>query len=249
MLSVKRGMIILLCFYVNIGEANDVKNRVEGAINHLSELIKQKYQLSTTGYQTAMSRKGIFMTLKRGEEYTSAAKKMYPVSTLKKLALLQKNYINKSPVTGELKSPHHFVGDELSDALVRVRNKNFANCEMQNLEAAIHIYALGFKNLAIISNKAISHNYLLLEPSNLWPRGAIVDPWTGFDLRELDFKLRAKYKHFSKDIMVPKNIMDWLKKNAHKYVNKAWISRIRKKYFPGEGPEPLKNKLKPIESR
>jgi len=41
-------------------------------------------------------------------------------------------------------------------------------------------------------------------------------------------------------------MMDWIKKNAHKYANKAWISRIRKKFFPGEGPEPLKNKLKPL---
>jgi hypothetical protein len=243
---IKTGIIVILFLSATIVQAKDVKKQVEGAINYLSKLIEQKYQLSTTGYQTAMTKKGIFITLERGKQYNSAAKKLYPNSTLKKLAQLQKNYINKSPINGELKSPHHFEGSQLSAALERVRLKNFANCEMQNLEAAIHIYVLGFKDMAIISNKAISHNYLLLEPNNLWPRGAIVDPWTGFELRELNFKLRSRYRHFSKEIQVPQNMMDWLKKNAYKYANKAWIGRIRKKFFPGEGPEPLKNKLKPI---
>ncbi|TDJ07925.1 MAG: hypothetical protein E2O68_02860 [Deltaproteobacteria bacterium] len=242
---IKTGVIVLLCFYATIGLGNDQKKQVEGALNYLSVLIQQKYQLSTTGYQTAMNKKGTFITRKRGEQYTSMAKKVYPNQTLKKLAMLQKDYINKLPETGELLSPHHFVGNQLSAALERVREKNFANCEMQALEAAIHIYVLGFKNMAIISNKAISHNYLLLEPTTLWPKGAIVDPWTGYDVREFNFYQRNRYKHYAKEISVPQNMMDWLKKNARTYANKKWIREIRRKFFPGKGPRPLKSILIP----
>lgn len=249
MRPIKSGLIVLLCFYATIGEAQDIKKQVEDSINYLSKMIERKYQLSTTGYQTAMTKKGIFITLERGKQYSSAAKKRFPNSTLKNLAILQSNYINKLPETGELSSPHHFLGGQLSDALERVRKKNFANCEMQALEAAIHIYVLGFKNIAIISNKKISHNYLFLKPTTLFPRGAIVDPWTGFELRELNFRLISRYKHFSKEIMVPKNMMDWLKKNAATFANKAWIGRIRKKFFPKEGVEPLKDKLIPLKEK
>ena len=241
----KKGMIFLFCLYSTIGLGQDPKKQVEGALNYLSNLIGQKYQLSTTGYQTAMKKKGTFITRKRGEQYTRAAKRTYPTQTLKNLAMLQKDYINKLPETGELLSPHHFKGDQLSAALERVREKNFANCEMQGLEAAIHIYVLGFKNMAIISNKAISHNYLLLEPTTLWPKGAIVDPWTGYGVRDFNFYQRNRYKHYSKEIQIPKNMMDWLKKNARAYANKKWIRDIRRKFFPGEGPTPLKSKLIP----
>jgi len=121
-----------------------------------------------------MNKDGTFITKERRDQYNQAAKKTYPNETLKRLGMLQKNYINKEPETGELLSPHHFKGDQLSAALGRVRKRNFANCEMQALEAAIHLHVLGFKDMAIISNKAIGHNYLLLDRTNMWPKGAIV---------------------------------------------------------------------------
>ena len=64
MKTIKTGMMVLLFLYAIIGEGKEVKKQVEGAINFLSGLIEQKYQLSTTGYQTAMTKKGIFITLK-----------------------------------------------------------------------------------------------------------------------------------------------------------------------------------------
>lgn len=239
-------MIVLFCFYATIGEAKDVKKQVEGALNYLADLIGQKYQLSTTGYQGSMYKGNRKLTRRRANEYHNKAKEMYPNQTLKELGKLQKNYINRHPKTGELLSPHHFKGNQLSGALHRCREKNFANCEMQALEAAIHIYVLGFKDMAIISNKAISHNYLYLEPTNLWPRGAIIDPWSGYGLRELSISLITRYRHVKKNIMVPQNMMDWIKKNAKTYANKKWIREIRRKFFPGEGPKPLKSKLIPI---
>ena len=41
-------------------------------------------------------------------------------------------------------SPHDFTGPQLNGVLERAREKNFANCEMQALEVAIHLYAFGF---------------------------------------------------------------------------------------------------------
>ena len=89
------------------------------------------------------------------------------METLKNLGMLQMTYINRLPETGELSSPHDFTGPQLNGVLARAREKNFANCEMQALEIAIHLYALGFKKLKIWSNKAISHNYVVISPISL----------------------------------------------------------------------------------
>jgi hypothetical protein len=51
----------------------------------------------------------------------------------------------------------------------------------------------------------------------------------------------SKYKHFPQNIQVVQNMMDWLDKNANTYANKLWIAVIREKFFPNEGPFPLKS--------
>lgn len=240
---IKNLMIFLLCLYATIGNAElggiDQKENFKNAINFLSGLIEQKYQLSTTGYEVAMIKDSKKLTPKRALEYTTAAKKTYPTETLKNLGILQSTYINRLPETGELSSPHDFTGSQLTGVLARAREKNFANCEMQAFEVGIYLYALGFKKFKIWSNKAISHNYVVLEPTNLWPRGAIVDPHTGYGFTELDMKMVTKYKHFKQNIMVVQNMMDWLDKNASTYANKLWLSVILEKFYPGKGPTPL----------
>ncbi|RLA64183.1 MAG: type III effector [Epsilonproteobacteria bacterium] len=248
MRSIKAGMIFLFCLYAVIGEGNDQKKQVEGALNYLSELIAQKYQLSTTGYQVAMVKNTRRLTPKRAQEYTAKAKELFKTETLKNLGLLQSKYINCVPESGFLSSPHEMNEGQLTSCLGRVREKNFANCDMQALEVAIHIYALGFKNISVISNKAISHNYVVLEPNNLFPKGAIVDSWTGFGFMELNTATKLKYKHSSANIEMVQSMMSWLKKNAVTSANNAWIVDIRRKYFRGVSV-PLQTILKPISGK
>ena len=246
---IKTGMIFLICLFATIGKGADEKKQVENAINYLSELVGQKYQLSTTGYEVAMAKDSTRLTSKRAQEYITKAKEIYPTETLKNLGILQSTYINRLPETGQLSDPHHFTGNQLSAALLRVREKNFANCEMQAFEVAIHLYALGFKRFAIYSNKGLSHNYLIIGPTNLFPKGAVVDPWSGFGIRELDLQARIKYKQFGENIMIVQNMMDWLPKNASIFANKAWIKDIRLKFFPWENSTPLQTILIPVGER
>jgi len=243
MRSIKTLMVFLFCLFATIGNAGsggfDQKENFRNAINFLSKLVAYKYQLSTTGYQAAMIKDTSKLTPERAQQYKAKAKATFPNETLKNMALLQSTYINKIPETGQLSDPHHMNGEKLTSCLNRCREKGFANCEMQSLEIAIHLYALGFKKFKIWSNKAISHNYVVLDSSTFFPRGAIVDSHLGYGFRELDMKMITTYKHFEKNIMVVQNMMDWLDKNANTYANKLWLSVILEKFYPGKGPTPL----------
>lgn len=150
------------------------------------------------------------------------------------MGFLQRSYINRIPETDELSDPHHMNENQLTSCLWICRAINFANCEMQAFEIAIHLYALGFKKFKIWSNKAISHNYVVLEPTTFFPKSAIVDPHSVFGIRELDGSLIFKYKHVKDNIMVVQNMMDWLDKSATNYANKEWISDIRRKFYLGK---------------
>lgn len=242
MRSKKTWMVFLFVFlYTTIGTGaeNDQKEKFINAINYLSKLIAQKYQLSTTGYQVAMIKGTSKLTPERAQQYTTKAKEAFPFETLKNMGILQSSYINRIPETGQLSDPHHMNEKELTSCLWRCRAINFANCEMQAFEVAIHLYALGFKKFKIWSNKALSHNYVVLEPTTFFPKGAIVDPHSGFDIRELDGSMIFKYKHVKENIMVVQNMMEWLEKNASTYANKEWISEIRTKFYPGQSSTPL----------
>jgi hypothetical protein len=241
MRSIKNLMIFPLCLFATLGNGGtiDQKEKFQNSINFLSKLIAYKYQLSTTGYQAAMIKGTTKLTPERAQQYINKAKATFPKETLKNMALLQSTYINKIPETGQLSDPHHMNGEQLTSCLHRCREKNFANCEMQSLEIAIHLYALGFKKFKIWSNKAISHNYVVIDPTTFFPRGAIVDSHLGYGFRELDMKMITTYKHFEKNIMVVQNMMDWLDKNATTYANKLWLSVILEKFYPREGPTPL----------
>ncbi len=60
---IKGFLLFLLCSFATIGQGGDDKKQTEAALSYFSGLIEEKYQLSTTGYQTATTKKGIFMTL------------------------------------------------------------------------------------------------------------------------------------------------------------------------------------------
>jgi hypothetical protein len=139
---IKTGLITFLCFFSILTEGNDQKKQIVEALNYLSELVAQKYQLSTTGYQSSMRD----------------------------------------------------------------------------------------------------------TPTNLFPDGAIVDSWTGRGFMELNVSIKKKFSHYSANISVVKNMMDWLQKNAITFANNAWIVDIRRKYFRGISV-PFKTILKPLNKK
>jgi hypothetical protein len=233
-------LFIPIFLFATIGEGAGIeKERFKNAINYLSALVAHKYQLSTTGYQSAMIKDSTKLTPQRAKEYTAKAKEVYPTETLKNLGILQSTYINKIPETGELSDPHHMNEKQLTACLGRCREKSFANCEIQSLEIAIHLYTLGFKKFKIWSNKAISHNYVVIEPTTLFPKGAIIDSYFGWGITEVNFKTINKYKHYSQNIQVVQNMLDWVDKNATAQANKYWIAVIRTKFFPEGSSTPL----------
>lgn len=77
MRSKKTWMVFLFVFlYATIGKSAgrfDQKEKFIGAINFLSKLVAQKYQLSTTGYQVAMIKNTAKLTPERAQQYTSKA--------------------------------------------------------------------------------------------------------------------------------------------------------------------------------
>jgi hypothetical protein len=244
---IKASMVIFLCFFTTLGKGQDQKKDVGNAISYLSDLVAEKYQLSTTGYQGSMFKGNKRLTEKRSLQYSTKAKETFPMETLKNLGILQKNYVNRLPETDELSDPHHMNEGQLTSLLMRFRGIRFGNCEEQALEVGMHLWVLGLKNFSIISNKGISHNYIYIPPTNLFPSGAIVDSWSGFPLREFNTSLKILYKHVDSNIMVVQNMMDWIQKNADKFANKDWITDIEKKFFPGKGKEPLNKLLIPVE--
>ncbi len=121
MRSIKTGMIFLLFLFATVGEGND---KVKDALTYLSKLVGQKYQLSTTGYQSSMKDTPTNLIVpERRAEYTAKSKEKFPTETLKNLALLQSTYINCLPESGFLSSPHEMNEGQLTSCLGRVREK------------------------------------------------------------------------------------------------------------------------------
>jgi hypothetical protein len=192
----------------------------------LSELIESRTQLSTTGYQTAMSRlnntsmpdNNTLMTKKRAQEYTKAAKRAYPSETLKSLAELQINQIYRTS-DGRLLAGIEMTPTQLTECLMKCREVGFSNCDMQALEIAIHIqHCLGIKDFTIFGNKKISHNYVVINKSKEFPKGPIVDSWTGKGLQELNFKNKLIFKHREDNLEVNKNMHEWVSMHGSKYI-------------------------------
>lgn len=195
-------------------------------IRQLCHKISERTKLSTTGYQTAMVRikhnadqdSKFKMTYSRAMQYTNEAKERYPVSTLKELAILQGDYINKTN-SDKLLGPVEMSPEELTECLKKCRKTGFSNCDIQALEVAMHLrYQLGITDFEIISNHKISHNYVILKPSSDFPKGAIVDTWTGRDLQDFSFKNKLKFQHREGNFQINHNMHEWVEKYGSQYI-------------------------------
>jgi hypothetical protein len=189
-------------------------------INELAHQVANRTRLSTTGYQLAMERlnspersdEASLMTLSRAKQYTEAAKLAYPSETLKHLANLQQSQIYRT-ASGELRGAVEMSPKELTHCVQQCRATGFSNCDIQALEVALELrHQLGISNFSIVSNEKLSHNYVVIHPSDTFPKGAIVDSWTGQGIQELNFKTKMKFRHFESNYRVNANMHEWLEK-------------------------------------
>jgi hypothetical protein len=157
------------------------------------------------------------MTMDRAQQYINAAKKAYPTETLKNLAVFQQNVICRTS-DGKLKGAIEMSPEELTDCLMKCRQHGFSNCDMQALEMAMHLkFGLGISNLSIVSNRRLSHNYVLINPHSRFPKGALVDVWTGQGLLELTFRTKLRFQHREANCSVNQNMHDWLDRYGSRY--------------------------------
>lgn len=207
------------------GKENDIPVSAE-SINILVQQVAGRTRLSTTGYQMAMDRVNnqhrsdgsSLMTLSRARDYLETAKLAFPTTeTLKNLAELQQSQIYRT-ASGELRGAIEMSVDELTQCLQRCRASGFANCDMQALEVGLHLrHDLGITNFKVVSNTPESHNYVVIDPSETFPKGAIVDTWTGLGLQPLDFKIKLKLRHFAANFTVNSNMHEWIEKHGAEY--------------------------------
>jgi hypothetical protein len=64
----------------------------------------------------------------------------------------------------------------------------------------------------------MSHNYVVLDKSIEFPKGAIVDPWTGRFLQEMDLKHKLIFSHWESNLTINKNMHDWIATCGKDYV-------------------------------
>ncbi|RMS06095.1 Type III effector HopE1 [Pseudomonas coronafaciens pv. garcae] len=211
------------------------KNRVSGsssssatwhAVNDLVEKVSNRTTLSTTGYQTAMGRLNkpeksdadALMTIRRAQQYTDSAKRTYLSETLMNLANLQQSRIYRTN-SGNLRGAIEMSPTQLTDCIRKCRENGFSNCDVQALEIGLHLrHKLRISDFTIYSNHKLSHNYVVINPSNEFPKGAIVDSWTGQGVVELDFKTRMKFKHREENYTVNSNMHEWIEMYGRAHV-------------------------------
>ncbi|WP_199737306.1 hypothetical protein [Erwinia psidii] len=195
-------------------------------LNDLSRRIERRTTLTTTGYQFAMTRinnpqrldADAGITMRRALQYTQSAKKHFPQNTLASLAFLQHDSIYRTS-DGKLKGCIEMNVQELSESLEKCRQTGFANCDMQALEMGLHIkHCLGINDFTIYSNKALSHNYVVIKPGELYHRGAIVDSWSGHGVFELTLKNKLIFLHKEKNLSVNHNMHEWIDRHGKNYV-------------------------------
>lgn len=195
-------------------------------LSALTTEIANRTRLSTTGYQIAMERMNnshrldgdSLMTIRRAEQYMSAAKIAYPAETLKSLSSLQQSYIYNTS-DGELRGAIEMSPKQLSKCIERCRENGFSNCDMQALEVALHLkYRLRVDDFKIVSNEKLSHNYVVINPCNDFPKGAIADAWTGKGVLELNLKTKLKFMHQEQNLHINGNMHKWIEKYGRDYV-------------------------------
>jgi|GEM_PF-2687964 len=193
--------------------------------------ISARTKLSTTGYQTSMSRlvnnhkpdEKSLMTLERAQEYSTTAKMQFPSSrTLAELAKIQKDFINNTQ-DGELVSPIHMDESQLTQCLEKCRSSGFSNYDIQVLEVAMHLrHKLGVTEFEMVSNSKLSHNYITVNPSEYFPKGGIIDTWTGIGIglgfTELSLTNQVRYKHVDANLSKNQTMHDWVEKHGANYL-------------------------------
>lgn len=89
----------------------------------------------------------------------------------------------------------------------------------QALEIALHVrHKLGISDFTIYSNHKLSHNYVVIHPSNDFPKGAIVDSWTGQGVKDLDLKTKLKFQHKDGNYVVNHNMHQWIERYGAAHV-------------------------------
>lgn len=158
------------------------------------------------------------MTMRRAEEYTRAAKLNHPAETLMRLAELQQNHIYRTS-SGELKGAIEMSPAELTECLLKCRKHGFSNCDIQAMEVALHLrHKLGISGFSIVSNQKLSHNYVVLHPSETFPKGAIVDSWTGQGVLEMNLKNKLRFQHREGNYQINENMHKWVEEHGAQYV-------------------------------
>lgn len=195
-------------------------------LNDLSKRIESRTGLSTTGYQFAMSRMynsqkldaNSVMTMRRAQQYTQCAKRQYPHQTLASMVSLQHDSIYRTS-DGELKGCIEMSVQQLGESLEKCRQHGFANCDMQALEMGLHVkHCLGINDFTIYSNQELSHNYVVIKPGKLFPRGAIVDSWSGHGVLELTLKNKLIFMHKDSNLTINHNMHEWIDRHGKDYV-------------------------------
>ncbi|EOS96842.1 type III effector HopE1 [Erwinia tracheiphila PSU-1] len=211
--------------------ASEVARNINGwgmheRLNDLSRRIESRTTLTTTGYQFAMARvnnpqkldanSGI--TMRRAQQYIQCAKKRFPQNTLASLAALQHDSIYRTS-DGKLKGGIEMNMQQLTESLEKCRKTGFANCDMQALEMGLHIkHCLGINDFTIYSNKALSHNYVVIKPGELFHRGAIVDSWSGHGVFELSLKNKLVFMHKENNLAVNHTMHAWIDEYGKDFV-------------------------------
>jgi hypothetical protein len=226
----------------NGGRTNEMPARKDVAIdaaNRVSAGVVEQYPLSTTGYSFALGKTRNFdkdesawnkskVKKERAIGYYQTARSIFPQSTLVGLTKLQGDFINKPLGSQETLYPHIMTMEQLTECLLKCREKKFANCDMQAMEAALHLYyGLGFKNVYIESNKALSHNYVVIPPNHLFRNGALIDPWKGAQLEEITDELNRTYERNNPgNITHVANMKEWIVNYGAHYLNASVMKQL-----------------------
>lgn len=208
------------------GTSGSRRGTLKDQLTLLTQQVADRTQLSTTGYQSAMARmnrRGVsdarsLMTMSRAEQYSSAAKQVYPVETLKSLARLQQSEIYRTS-NGDLRGAIEMSPEQLTESLQKCRRHGFSNCDMQALEVGLHMrHELGVSDFSVVSNHRSSHSYVVLPPSDTFSKGAIVDSWSGQGVQELTLSNKLKFKHREGNYKVNENMHEWIEKYGAEHV-------------------------------
>lgn len=172
------------------------------------------------------------MTKERAREYLEAAKDKFPTRTYVYLWKLKGLYIyqpdedpkkhedldavgddEQRSLMDKTVEPMKMTQEQLDHVMTRTLETGFANCDMQAMLTAWKMYyKIGLTDVQIISNKKLSHNYVVIPSNSMFPDGAVIDTWKGHGLRKWTPQLLAQYKHTPENIASQVNMNEWIRR-------------------------------------